>query len=262
MKKRLYPFLTFALVMITAIPMINAQNPDVDEIVKKANQAAYFAGNDGKASVNMTIDDGKGGTRERAFTILRLNTGGDEQKFYVYFEEPADVRKMAYLVWKKNGDDDRWLWLPALNLVKRIAPGDKRTSFVGSDFVYEDVSGRDLEDDLHELVKETEDRYILKNTPKDPQSVKFAYYELEIDKKTFLPMKAEYYNKDQKIYRRVEATKIEEIDGHPTVLESVVQDLETGGKTVNIFSNVSYDIGLKENIFTERFLRRPPREIR
>ncbi|GAF74405.1 unnamed protein product, partial [marine sediment metagenome] len=40
------------------------------------------------------------------------------------------------------------------------------------------------------------------------------------------------------------------------------QDLKAGTKTVNVFSNIKYDIGLTERIFTERFLRRPPREVR
>jgi hypothetical protein len=41
----------------------------------------------------------------------------------------------------------------------------------------------------------------------------------------------------------------------------VVHDLTTGSSTTNVFSEVEYNIGLKENIFTERFLRRPPREV-
>ncbi len=240
-----------------------ADGPDVSEIVEKANRAAYYAGDDGRAEVTMTITDGKGGTRTRDFTLLRLNVGEADQKFYVYFKEPADVRQMAYLVWKNAGrDDDRWLWLPSLNLVKRIAPGDKRTSFVGSDFVYEDVSGRGTEEDTHELIGETETAWHIRSTPKDKGSVEFAAYELWIDKETHLPMKAEYVDDTGKIYRRVEALEVEVVDGHPTVIRSQVSDLITGGHTVNVFSNVDYDLGLNERIFTERFLRRPPREVR
>jgi hypothetical protein len=240
-----------------------AQEPTVDEIVTHANQAAYYAGKDGRASVKMVLHDAGGGTRERAFTILRLNLENGDQKFYVYFEEPADVRKMAFLVWKDvDGDDDRWLWLPALNLVKRIAPGDKRTSFVGSDFVYEDVSGRGIHEDVHELVGTEGDRYRLKNTPGDPGSVEFSYYDLWIDKQTWLPVKAEYYDKQGRLYRRVEALTVEVIAGHPTVMVSKVTDLVTGSYTVNTFTEVRYDIGLDERIFSERFLRRPPREVR
>ncbi|MFT5240590.1 MAG: outer membrane lipoprotein-sorting protein [Candidatus Promineifilaceae bacterium] len=236
----------------------------VDRIVEKANQAAYYAGSDGRADVQMTITDGNGGQRQRAFTLLRLNLANGDQKFYVYFKEPADVRKMAFLVWKNvdpETEDDRWLWLPALNLLRRIAPGDKRTSFVGSDFVYEDVSGRDITLDHHELTETRDNHYILKNTPRDAESVEFSYYNVWIDKDTFLPRKAEYYDRSGKLYRRVEATQVETIEGHPTVTTSRVDDLNTGSHTVNIFSKVNYDIGLKETIFSERFLRRPPREV-
>jgi hypothetical protein len=238
------------------------QEPGVDEIITKANDAAYYAGKDGRADVKMVITDASGGTRVREFSILRLNVEGKDQKFYVYFKAPADVRKMAYLVWKNAGeDDDRWLWLPALNLVKRIAPGDKRTSFVGSDFLYEDVSGRGIHEDEHMLVETKGSEYLIKSTPKDGESVEFSYYNVWIDKATFLPVKAEYYDKNGILYRRVEAKKIETIEGYPTVIEAVASDLKAGSHTKNIFSSIKYDIGLKERIFTERFLRRPPREV-
>jgi outer membrane lipoprotein-sorting protein len=236
----------------------------VDEIVSKANQASYYAGQDGRADVEMKIIDKSGSSRTRAFTLLRLNVDGGNQKFYVYFKEPADLYKQVFLVWKETAEDkndSRWMWLPALNLKREIAPGDKRTSFVGSDFVYEDVSGRNLKEDHHELLKTTDTQYVIKNTPKAPDSVEFSYYIIHINKDTFLPAKAEYYDKNGKLYRTVEATKIESFQGFPTVTESVVNDLNTGGSTINTFSNIQYDIGLNENIFTERFLRRPPREV-
>ena len=245
-------------------PDARAQDLTADEIIARANQAAYYAGNDGRADVKMTIHTPPRNTRVREFTILRLNTEGGNQKFYVYFTQPADVRKMAYLVWKNVGpgqEDDRWMSLPALNLVRRIAPGDKRTSFVGSDFFYEDVSGRNLEADTHELVETTDTEYVIKNTPKDPATVEFAHYRVAIDKETFIPRKAEYFDKQGEVYREVEATRVETIAGHPTVMEAVVRDLKTRGHTVNEFSNVEYDLGLKETIFSERFLRRPPREV-
>ncbi|MDF7826535.1 outer membrane lipoprotein-sorting protein [Pontiellaceae bacterium B12227] len=236
----------------------------VDEIVKKANEASYYAGNDGSAEVEMKIIDKSGSSRTREFTLLRMNVEGGNQKFYVYFKKPADLYKQVFLVWKETAegkDDSRWMWLPALNLKRSIAPGDKRTSFVGSDFVYEDVSGRNLKEDKHELIETTDTQYVIKNTPVDPGSVEFSYYTVKIDKDTFLPRHAEYFDKNGKHYRTVEATKVETIQGYPTVTESVVSDLNTGGSTVNTFKNIKYDIGLKENIFTERFLRRPPREV-
>jgi outer membrane lipoprotein-sorting protein len=234
----------------------------VEEIIGKADAVSYYSGKDGRADVKMTIEDGKGGTRVREFTILRLDIDEKDQKFYVYFKSPPDVRKMAYLVWKKPGkDDDRWLWLPALNLNKRIAPGDKRTSFVGSDFLYEDVSGRGVEEDAHQLLSSEGDMYHIKSVPKSADSVEFSYYEVWIDKQNYLPRKAEYYDKSGKLYRRVEAEKVEVVQGYPTVVKAVASDLKSGSRTVNEFSSIKYDIGLSERIFTERFLRRPPREV-
>ena len=211
----------------------------------------------------MTIRDQGGTSRSREFTILRTNLAGENHKFYVYFKAPADVYKMAYLVWKNvGGSDDRWLWLPALNLKKRIAPGDKRTSFVGSDFYYEDVSGRGIHEDSHELLAETADAYVIKSVPKKPDEVEFAWFKVTIDKQSFLPKKAEYYDRNNELYREVEALETQIIQGYPTVTVAEARDLKSGSSTRNEFSEIKYDIALNERIFTERFLRRPPREIK
>jgi outer membrane lipoprotein-sorting protein len=170
---------------------------------------------------------------------------------------------MVFMVHKNiTKYDDRWLYLPALDLVKRIAASDKRTSFVGSNFFYEDVSGRSPQDDTHILTETTDSAYVLKNTPKDQSNVEFASYTVWIDKKTFMPMKAEYFNKEGRKYRVVEAVEVKDIQGFPTVIKSRVRDLDSGGETVMEFSNIKYNIGLKDDTFTERYLRRPPKEVR
>jgi outer membrane lipoprotein-sorting protein len=250
--------------VLVIVPLQAAETLSVDEIVNKANLAAYYAGDDGRAEVTMTITDAQGRTRTREFVILRRDVSdGGEQKFYVYFKKPSDVRKMVFMVHKHiDRDDDRWLYLPALDLVKRIAASDKRTSFVGSNFFYEDVSGRSVDEDVHELTEITDTSYVLKNIPKDPGSVEFSAYTVWIDKKTFIPVKAEYLDKQGRKYRLVEALEIREIQGIPTVVKSRVRDLIAGGETVSGFAKIKYDIGLKESIFTERYLRRPPREVR
>lgn len=237
--------------------------PDVNAIVNKANLVAYYQGKDGKAKVKMTATNKRGQKRFHEFIILRKDIkDGADQKYYVYFIKPADVRKMVYMVYKhtdRKKDDDRWLYLPALDLVRRIAAGDKRTSFVGSNFLYEDVSGRGLEEDNHELIETTDKLFVVRNVPKQPDTVEFSYYNVSIDRSTYMPVKMEYYDKKNKLHRIIEAKKIEIIQNFPTVVKSVVSDLNTGGKTEMEFSNVKYDINLKD-VFTERYLRRPPRE--
>ncbi len=261
--KKLAVFSVLALLtLLYLLPFGLASAMDVNEIVEKANLASYYAGDDGIANAAMKIYDSQGRIREREFKILRKDVeDGGEQYYYVYFFRPGDVRKTVFMVHKHiDRDDDRWLYLPALDLVKRIAATDKRTSFVGSHFFYEDVSGRSPQDDNHELEKETDKYYILKNTPKDADIVEFSYYYVWIDKNTFLPMKAEYYDKGGKLYRRMTVLSVKNIQGFPTVVEAKMEDLNSGGYTILKFLKVQYNKNIPKRIFTERYLRRPPRK--
>ena len=271
-----------AIAIGTLAPRLNAQTaddakatnpPSIEEIITRANQASYYRGADGRAQVKMTITDAQGRERQRRFTILRRDTPapadakeqGDaytgEQQFYLYFTRPSDVNRMGFLVHKHlDRDDDRWLYLPALDLVKRIAASDKRTSFVGSDFTYEDVSGRRTTDDTHTLREVTEHYYVVDNVPVDPKSVEFAKYTVWIHKETFLPVKSEYVDAAGKVIRTYAALAVETIGGHATVTKSSMKDERTGSTTVLEYSDVEYDIGLPEEVFTERSLRTPPRK--
>lgn len=251
-----------AIAILAATSTAVSQELSVEEIVQRTNHTSYYQGSDGKARVSMTITDSQGRSREREFTILRRNMDEEdkEQGFYVYFHRPADVREMVFMVWKHVGaDDDRWLYLPALDVVKRIAASDERTSFVGSHFYYEDISGRGTEEDEHELLETTDVYYVLKNTPKDPDQVEFDSFTMWIHKPTFVPVKVEY-EKGGEVYRIVEALKVDDIQGYKTVTKSRMKDLKSGGETVLEYSTVEYDIGLPEDIFTERYLRRAPRQ--
>ncbi|NLD38293.1 MAG: outer membrane lipoprotein-sorting protein [Desulfatiglans sp.] len=260
------------LVSGTVLYGAGADLKDVAKIVDNTNRVAYYQGTDGKAKVNMTIYDSQGRTRERRLTILRWDqpdpkgTEGDEycggQKIYAYFDRPADVNKTVFLVWKNlDKDDDRWMYLPALDLVKRISSTDKRTSFVGSHFYYEDVSGRNINDDTHELTNTTNDYYVLKNTPKNPDMVEFAYFEMWIHKESFTVVKIDYYDRENNKYRVYEVLAVDNIQGYPTVTKSKMTDLKSNGYTILEYSDVRYNIGLTEDIFTERYLKRPPREF-
>jgi len=245
--------------------------PSVDEIVEKSNRAAYYQGRDGRARVTMTIKDAQGRESRRQFIILRrdreipaddtTDSNCGEQKFYVYFQRPADVNKTVFMVWKHiERDDDRWLYLPAFDLVKRIAAGDERTSFVGSNFFYEDVSGRNVNEDIHELVETTGNFYVLKNTPKDKDSVEFSYYKAWIHRQTFIPVKIEYFDKKGTMYRVYQALKVDNIDGYKTVTRASMKDLSKNEETVLTYRSVKYNIDLPEDIFSERYLRNPPQK--
>lgn len=266
--------MTLGLLCAAGVCAAGGETPSIETLVARSNHASLYQGADCRGTTTMTITDRQGRVRKRQFNMLRKN--GDardkDQKYFVYFLEPSDVRAMVFLVHKHAGagqDDDRWLYMPSLDLVKRIAASDKRTSFVGSDFLYEDISGRSPEEDIHSLLETTDTRYVVKNVPRKPQSVEFAFYVAHIDKTTFLPMKIEYFKADGKPYRVIEVLAVESAAstengkpvGYPTVVRSVARDLESGSQTEMAFSRVRYDTGLGDDLFTERYLRRAPREV-
>jgi uncharacterized protein YxjI len=260
------PTLLVALALVsTAIPATDVRaedGPDVERIVRETNHVVYYQGDDGRARVTMTIRDAKGRERVKEFTILRRDVGGgdEDQRFYVYFHAPSDERGTSLMVWKHlTKDDDRWLYLPALDVQKRIAATDKRTSFVGSHFFYEDVSGRRLSDDRHELLEITDTYYVMKHTPKDPDLVEFDSYTMWIHKASFIPVEVKY-EKDGEIYRVAKTLGVKDVQGRKTVTKSRMTDLRTGGSTTMEYSTVEYDVGLTDDLFTERYLRNPPAE--
>lgn len=256
--------MTILMIAALLIPLAHAQTAelDADEIVRRANAAMYYAGEDRRTETRMLIKDGQGRTQRRQFTALRQDVeDGGEQNMLVVFSQPSDVRGTVYLVKKHPGDDDdRWLYLPGLDLVKRISAGDKRTSFVGAHSFYEDVSGRWLGDDEHSLVDTTEEHYVLQHKPRDEGSVEFSDYTTWIDRQTFLPMKTEYRNENGDVYRRVEVLAVETIQDNPTISRCLVSDLETGGSTEIRMRWAEYDQSLPQSLFTERSLRQPPRD--
>ncbi len=238
------------------------ETPSVEEIVKKTNHMVYYQGKDGRARVKMTITDAQGRVRVKEFSIIRRNRDekDEEQAFYVYFHEPPDERGTVFMVHKHVGrDDDRWLYLPALDVVKRIAASDERTSFVGSHFFYEDVSGRGIEEDHHELVQTTDKYYVLKNTPKDRAKVEFDSYTMWIEKTRFIPVRIQF-EKNGQVYREANTKKVEPIQDYLTVTKGSMKDSKIGGETALEYSNVQYDLDLPDEIFSERYLRNPPME--
>lgn len=254
-------FLIIGLALLSQLQLTGSDTPVAQEIADKAAAAAYYQDTDGRARIAMAITDSRGRERNRELIILRRDVDEDlgDQQFYVFFKSPADVSETAFLVWKHpQADDDRWLYLPALDLVRRIAASDERTSFVGSHFFYEDVSGRSPLEDNHSLVEVTDDYYVLESKPKDPSSVEFESYKSWIHKPSAIAVKSEYTNKKGEVYRVYEALGVETIDGYATVIKAKMTDKDRGGFTILTYTNVAYGIGLEAGIFAERYLRNPP----
>lgn len=48
---------------------------------------------------------------------------------------------------------------------------------------------------------------------------------------------------------------------YPTAVLTVARNLETGSRTTMAFSGIRYNTGVGADLFTERYLRRPPRDV-
>ena len=249
----------------------DSSSANADEIMEYSQRAYYFAGEDAKGMLTMELIDRKGGTRRRVMTMLRRNQEkSGEQKYFIYFHEPGDVRRLTFMIWKYPGQqDNRWIYVPAVDLIRRIAAEDKYSSFVGSDFSYEDVSGRDLADDTHRLLGEEpldgRETFVIESIPL--ASAAFTKRVSWIDKENFLPLKIEYYDTQNQLQRIFTANAIEDIAAddedlervYPTVMKRTMENVKNGHRTVVTVTSVSYDLGLSDEDFSERHMRRPPR---
>lgn len=258
--------LKYLVLLLAVLLPLNSFAFTPEEVMKSSQAAFLYPGKDFKARVVMRLVSKSGSVRTRELTMLRKNYGepGGDQKYFMYFYQPADVKSMAFMVYKYPGrDDDRWLFVPAINMVRRIAAQDRRSSFVGSDFTYEDVSGRDIADDSHEIAKEEKleeaDCFVVKSTPKAGDT-DYGHKLSWIDKKTFLPLKEEYYDKKGGLYKVFTAGEIKEVKGFPTVFKRTMKNLQSGHSTETTFTKVDYNMGIEDSLFTERYLKQPPRK--
>lgn len=237
-----------------------------EEIVTKASLSSYYAGRDGRSQMLMRVyRQGSGRPIAKLFYMLKLDIeDGGEQRFFIYFVRPSDIRRTTFLVHKFIARDDfRRLYIPASDKVLAIAGSRKQDPFMGSDFSYEDVSGRHPSKDNHQLTGEGEWNgrpvYLTESVPKarEPRIAKIRAW---IDKGNYVPLKVEFYNHEGKVFKVYTAGKIKDVQGYPTVMKRTMVSPLEGTRTVILLNpkKVAYDLGLPESLFRERSLRNPP----
>lgn len=157
----------------------------------------------------------------------------------------------------RQAEDERWVFLPDLDVVNRIEGLGKRLSFSGSHFVYEDITGRPDEADRCEFMSfDIADHYWIKCVPKNAKDLEFQYYLVWIRKDNFIPVKFEYYDDKGQLVRLLEVLLIQEIQGYPTVTRLHVKDLKGGGESHVEIEDVRYNVGLNEEIFLPENLKK------
>jgi hypothetical protein len=159
--------------------------------------------------------------------------------------------------------------VPAVDLIRQIAADDKYSSFVGSDFSYEDISGRTVSEDTHRLLGDEllDDRkvFVVESIPRAQAA--FTRRVSWISATSYLPLKIEYYDAQDQLQRIFTANAIEDIatgegDGrrvYRTIMKRTMENVRTGHRTEVTVTSVSYDLGLSDDDFSERHMRRPPR---
>lgn len=259
MKKLFIALFVFAL----AIPAYAVPGTD---IVRKANLAAYYAADDGSAQMLMKVyRKGVSKPISKLFFMLKkdLEEGG-KQLFYTYFVRPSDIRRTTFLVRKNiDADDFRRLYIPASDKILAIAGNRKQDPFMGSDFSYEDVSGRHYSLDTHRLLEEGTYRkravYITESIPKVREE-KIARMKAWIDRQTYIPLRVEFYDHQGQMYKVYESGSIKVINGFPTIMKRTMTSPLEGTHTVLLVNpkKVHYNLGMDEAVFSERSLKNPP----
>lgn len=262
MDKKALIIVVFLITLITS-GGLSEDTPDPEELAFQSYEAVYFPGDDARWRAELVITDRRDRTRTRILTIIRRNSEDYRQTYYAYFHEPPDLRRMVFLVWTRPGeDDDRWLYLPEIDLEQRITGPQKRNAFAGSDFTYEDMTGRYPGDDHFQFLREDtvgeRSVWVLKGTPRDPDMVEFAHYETFIDRETFLTIKGIFYNDRGEPHRTLTIEKWEEIQGYSTPVLMKAENHQNGSTTLATMSQIEYNLGIPERAFDQRFLRRPP----
>jgi len=254
------------IVLVVAMLPFHAFALSPEEIAKKAHLAAYYTANDGSAQMLMQVFS-KGAQKpiQKLFHMLKLDQEeGGRQMFFTFFSAPSDIKRTTFLVHKNIDQDDfRRLYLPASDKVLAISGARKQDPFMGSDFSYEDVSGRHYTRDHHKILGEEtlmgKAQYVMEATPREKES-RLAKMKYWVDKQTFLPMKVEFYNHEGKVYKRYTSEKVTTIDGFPTIMSRRMESPLEGTHTMLLVNpkKVRYNIGLSTADFSERSLKNPP----
>jgi len=203
---------------------------------------------------------GQESTRLLETRTLELTEDGD--KSLIIFNSPRDVKGTSTLTFThKQGSDDQWLFLPAVNRVKRISSDNKSGPFMGSEFAYEDLSSQEVEKYTYEFVKnETlngDKVAVVAQDPVDPKSgytKRLVWYNLD---KNYRLEKIEFYDRKDALLKTLtyEDYKLY-LNKHWRASKFHMVNHQTSKQTTLRFEDYSFKTGLADSDFTQNSLRR------
>lgn len=262
MKKILILILTF-MVSLSSFAMTGK------EIMQSVKDRE--AGETVHALMGMDLIDKNGQVNPRTIETwgTKYDKKNDLSKSIMVFLDPASVKDTRFLqVENKDRDDDKWIFLPALKSVRRISSSEGSSSFMGSDFTYDDMETREIEQDNHTVLKEEQlgnyKCYVVESVSKVSSDSQYAKTISWITKDTFIVVKADMYSKKTgKIQKElIVKQNIAKINGIWSIFETVMEDKESGHKTkLYVKTNGSgvpyleYNKAISSDKFSEKFLK-------
>ena len=240
--------------------------PGAEEIVKRINDRDE--GMQVTRTLKMELINRKGKKRERVTRGFRKYFG-EEKRTVIFYESPKNIKDTAFLTFDypdSKRDDDQWLYLPALRKVRRISASDRGDYFLGTDFTYEDIkkeSKVSIDDYTRKTIgEETIDghrTYIIESIPVNKKIAKELGYGRVlqwVDAEIWMVRKSEFWDVRGKTLKTIQSKEIRLVQGIWTSHRIEAENHKTKHKTIFIFSDVDYQSEVKDDIFTERALRR------
>lgn len=196
-----------------------------------------------------------GGNRiaTKRWTFDRLGDFG-ASKGVLRFTVPAEVKGVGLLI--VNHPDrasDQWIWRPAIGREQRIALQDRSTRFLGTDFSFEDLEERDVEQYDYKFLGEEAGAWKLQSTPR--KSSQYTYGYLWVKKDNYTIVKIESYNK-KGLVRVIDYRDFEQVKGIWTARTTEVHDVTRNSRTILKYDKLEYNIPRKDPDFTLDALRR------
>lgn len=263
--------------LAAALPAPSQPRLSADDIARRVQDRD--TGRDSRSSMRMKLFDRRGRSRERVLTMLSLRGRGtpgasssapEGDRLLIRFTYPNDIRGTGFLVWEHpRGDDERFLYLPSLGRVRRIAGSEAQESFVGSDFTYEDIGGREFDENTYAIVDENASwtppsggaarpAWRLESKRKDA-SAQFPRVVSLVLKDAFVVAGAEIYNKRNEKQKVYTVRRLERIQNVWTAMDAEMTNAVERSRTELTVEKAEYNVGLTEADFTRRELERGAR---
>ena len=248
--------------LVLCVSAAVASGEDAEEAGRALAQAVYDApaGDDFAARATMALTEKGRQPRVREMYTLRADRGAGERWSITRFTGPTDIAGVGLLTKDYPGDNnDQWLYLPALDRVRRVSSSRKGGRFVGSDLFFEDLRDREVSMDHHRLVGEGKVGNlmckILESVPVDPDNSVYTKRLSWVHPQSLIPLRVDLYQgKSGDPVKRLTVQRLRNIQGFWTVLDSTMQDIASGHTTRIALSDVKYNQNVPDRLFTSQSL--------